>query len=190
MMPLGTSAPDFSLPETDGGQISLSDFAGKKATLVIFLCNHCPFVKHIAPALRKLADDVIPLGVGIVGINSNDIDAYPDDDFDAMKAEKASRGYPFAYALDADQSVAIAYGAACTPDFFLFDAESKLTYRGQLDASRPGNGIDVTGDDLRAAITATLAGQAPVADQKPSIGCNIKWKPGHEPAYFNPAGTA
>ncbi|MEM6364954.1 MAG: thioredoxin family protein [Planctomycetota bacterium] len=190
MMPLGTKAPAFDLPETDGGRVSLSDFDDAKALLVVFLCNHCPYVKHVADQLKKLADDVIPNGVGVVGINSNDIAAYPDDDFDAMKQEKASRGYPFAYALDEDQSVAIAYGAACTPDFFLFDADHHLTYRGQLDASRPKTDIPVTGADLRAAIEATLAGQAATELQRPAIGCNIKWKPGNEPAYFDPAGSA
>jgi len=190
MMPLGTAAPDFSLPETDGGTVSLSDFQNHKALLVVFLCNHCPYVKHVADQLKLLTDEYMQHGVGVVAINSNDIEAYPDDDFDAMKNEKAERGYAFPYALDADQSVAIAYGAACTPDFFLFDSNHKLTYRGQLDSSRPKTDLPVTGADLRAALDETIAGRSPSDDQRPAIGCNIKWKPGNEPAYFNPAGTA
>ncbi|MEM9365762.1 MAG: thioredoxin family protein [Planctomycetota bacterium] len=188
MLPLGTAAPDFSLPETDGGTVSLNDFKDSKALLVVFLCNHCPYVKHVAEQLKLLADDYAAKGVAVVGINSNDIEAYPDDDFDAMKAEKAARGYAFPYALDANQAVAIAYGAACTPDFFLFDSGHKLVYRGQLDSSRPKSGLPVTGEDLRAALDAVLAEQSPPADQRPSIGCNIKWKPGNEPQYFVPEG--
>ncbi|MEM1225689.1 MAG: thioredoxin family protein [Planctomycetota bacterium] len=188
MMPLGTTAPDFDLPETEGGRVRRDDFSNHKALLVIFLCNHCPYVKHVAEQLKQLADDYSGQGVGIVGINSNDIGAYPDDNFDAMKSEKASRGYAFPYALDEDQSVAIAYGAACTPDFFLFDSAHRLTYRGQLDSSRPKTDLPVTGADLRASLDATLAGDSPSDDQRPAIGCNIKWKPGNEPAYFNPAG--
>ncbi|TWU16140.1 thioredoxin family protein [Allorhodopirellula heiligendammensis] len=190
MMPLGTAAPDFSLPETDGGTVSLSDFKDSKALLVVFLCNHCPYVKHVAEQLKLLSDEYMQHGVGIVGINSNDIDKYPEDNFAAMKAEKAERNYAFPYALDEDQSIAIAYGAACTPDFFLFDAQHQLTYRGQLDGSRPKSGEPVTGVDLRAALDETLAGRTAAIDQKPSIGCNIKWKPGNEPAYFDPTGSA
>ncbi|EMI24151.1 thioredoxin family protein [Rhodopirellula europaea] len=190
MMPLDTAAPDFSLPETDGGTVSLADFKDHKALLVIFLCNHCPYVKHVAEQLKLLTDEYMQHGVGVVGINSNDIVKYPDDDFDAMKAEKESRGYAFPYALDEDQSVAIAYGAACTPDFFLFDADHKLTYRGQLDSSRPKSDLPLTGEDLRAALDETIAGRSPKAEQRPSIGCNIKWKEGNEPTYFDPNGTA
>lgn len=190
MMPLGTLAPDFSLPETDGGTVSLADFKDNKALLVIFMCNHCPFVKHIAEQLKLLTDEYMQHGVGVVAINSNDIEAYPDDNFEAMTTEKSDRGYGFAYALDADQSVAIAYGAACTPDFFLFGSDHKLVYRGQLDSSRPKTELPVTGADLRAAIDETIADRTPSADQKPAIGCNIKWKPGNEPAYFNPAGIS
>ncbi len=189
MMPLGTAAPDFSLPETDGGTVSLADFKDNKALLVIFMCNHCPYVKHVAEQLKLLTDEYMQHGVGVVGINSNDIATYPDDDFDAMKAEKAERGYAFPYALDEDQSVAIAYGAACTPDFFLFDADHQLVYRGQLDSSRPSNGEAVTGIDLRAALDETLAGRTATLEQKPSIGCNIKWKSGNEPGYFDPKGS-
>lgn len=190
MLPLGTPAPDFSLPDTDGNTVSLGDFSDQRALLVIFMCNHCPYVKHVAAELKRLADDYQPQGVAIVGISSNDADNYPDDSPEAMAREKAERGYSFPYLYDADQSVAQAYKAACTPDFFLFDGEQKLAYRGQLDGSRPKSDIPVTGEDLRAAIDAVLAGQAPSDQQKPSLGCNIKWKEGNEPQYFNPQGTA
>ncbi|WP_044300484.1 thioredoxin family protein [Rhodopirellula sallentina] len=189
MMPLGTAAPEFSLPETDGGNVSLADFKDSKALLVIFMCNHCPYVKHVAEQLKLLTDEYMQHGVGVVGINSNDIAKYPDDNFDAMKKEKGDRGYAFPYALDEDQSVAISYGAACTPDFFLFDADHKLVYRGQLDSSRPSNGEPVTGIDLRTAIDETIAGRSAAVEQKPSIGCNIKWKEGNEPGYFDPKGS-
>lgn len=190
MLPLGTKAPDFSLPDTDGNTVSLDDFTGKDALLIIFMCNHCPYVKHVADQLKSLSDEYMQRGVGIVGINSNDADKYPDDAPEAMAKEKAARGYQFPYLFDADQSVAQAYAAACTPDFFLFDGDAKLVYRGQLDSSRPKSEIPVTGEDLRAALDAVLAGQAPSAQQTPSIGCNIKWKEGREPQYFNPQGTA
>jgi len=190
MLPLGTSAPDFSLPDTEGHTVSLKDFADQRALLVIFMCNHCPYVKHVAEELKRLAEDYLQQGVAIVGISSNDAEKYPDDSPEAMAREKAQRGYPFPYLYDADQSVAQAYKAACTPDFFLFDGEMKLVYRGQLDSSRPNSGIPVTGEDLRAAIDAVLAGQTPSENQTPSLGCNIKWKEGNEPQYFNPQGTA
>ena len=192
MLPLGTKAPDFSLPDTEGATVSLSDFASSRATLIIFMCNHCPYVKHVADQLKSLADDYANKGVSVIGISSNDIDAYPQDGPEAMKQEKAERGYAFPYLLDQDQSVAMAYSAACTPDFFLFDDDHQLVYRGQLDASRPKMDppTPVTGEDLRSAIDAVLAGQPVDANQKPSIGCNIKWKPGNEPQYFDPAGTA
>lgn len=190
MMPLGTAAPDFSLPDTEGGTVSLADFKDHKAVLVVFMCNHCPFVIHVAEQLKLLTDEYMRRGVAVVGINSNDIEAYPADNLEAMVQEKANRGYAFPYTLDADQSVAIAYGAACTPDFFLFGADHKLVYRGQLDASRPKTDLPVTGADLRAALDETIEGRAPSDDQKPAIGCNIKWKPGNEPAYFNPAGVS
>lgn len=190
MMPLGTTAPDFSLPETDGGTVSLADFKDSNALLVVFMCNHCPYVKHIAEQLKLLTDEYMQHGVGIVGISSNDVDKYPQDNFAAMKEEKAERNYAFPYALDEDQSVAIAYGAACTPDFFLFDSDNRLTYRGQLDDSRPKSGVAVSGSDLRGALDETLAGRTAVLEQKPSVGCNIKWKPGNEPSYFNPNGSA
>jgi peroxiredoxin len=190
MLPLGTSAPEFSLPDTEGNLVSLSDYAGKKALLVIFMCNHCPYVKHVAGALKALSDQYIADGVGIVAISSNDAENYPDDSPAAMAKEKAERGYQFAYLYDEDQSIAQAYAAACTPDFFLFDGEMKLAYRGQLDSSRPENGIAVTGEDLRGAIDAVLAGESPDNHQTPSLGCNIKWKEGNQPQYFNPQGSA
>jgi peroxiredoxin len=184
MLPLGTAAPDFSLPDMHGKQVSLRDFGGSPALLVMFMCNHCPFVKHIAGGLAQLAKDYQPRKVAIVGINSNDAAAYPDDAPDKMQIESRQQGYTFPYLVDASQAVAKAYRAACTPDFFLFDRDRTLVYRGQLDASRPGNGIPVTGADLRAALDAVLAGKPAPANQQPSIGCNIKWKPGSEPDYF------
>jgi peroxiredoxin len=190
MLPLGTSAPEFSLPDTEDKLVSQSDYLGKKALLVIFMCNHCPYVKHVADALKALSDQYIAEGVGIVAISSNDAENYPDDSPSAMAKEKAERGYPFAYLYDEDQSVAQAYAAACTPDFFLFDGEMKLAYRGQLDSSRPENGIPVTGEDLRGAIDAVLSGESPNDRQTPSLGCNIKWKEGNQPQYFNPQGSA
>lgn len=190
MIPLGTRAPEFSLPDTDGNMISLEDFAGSRALLVIFMCNHCPYVKHVADELKRLSDHYLAQGVAIVGINSNDADKYPDDGPAAMASEKLARGYPFPYLYDADQAVAQSYHAACTPDFFLFDDRFNLAYRGQLDSSRPKTDVPVTGEDLRAALDAVLAGRAPAEKQTPSIGCNIKWKEGNEPQYFNPQGTA
>lgn len=190
MLPLGTTAPDFSLPDTDGKQVSLADFDGRKALLVIFMCNHCPYVKHVADQIKALSDDYMSRGVAVVGISSNDVEKHPDDSPEAMAQEKAARGYSFPYLYDADQSVAQAYAAACTPDFYLFDGDKKLVYRGQLDASRPKTDIPVTGKDLRAAIDAVLDGESPPQDQTPSIGCNIKWKAGNEPQYFDPQGTA
>jgi peroxiredoxin len=184
MLPLGTQAPDFQLPATDGQIVRLTELAGAPALLVMFICNHCPYVKHVADELARVGDQYTTKGVKIVAINSNDTDAYPDDNLEAMQREVVSRNYRFPYLLDADQAVAQAYRAACTPDFFLFDGEQKLVYRGQLDASRPGSDIPVTGSDLRAALDAVLAGTAPVAPQQPSLGCNIKWRPGNEPDYF------
>lgn len=190
MLPLGTQAPDFSLPNTDGKTVSLTDYAGSKALLVIFMCNHCPYVKHVAEGLKALSDDYLAKGVGVVGISSNDADKYPDDNPEAMAKEKAERGYAFEYLFDGDQSIAQAYAAACTPDYFLFDADMKLVYRGQMDASRPKTDIPVTGEDLRAAIDAVLAGGQPADKQTPSLGCNIKWKEGNEPKYFKPEGIS
>ncbi|HWB09404.1 MAG TPA: thioredoxin family protein [Pirellulales bacterium] len=184
MLPLGTQAPDFSLPNVDGRMVALADFKDAKALLVVFMCNHCPFVKHVAPELARLAKDYQPRGVAVVGINSNDAVNYPDDAPPKMAEEAKNRGYTFPYLFDESQQVAKAYRAACTPDFFLFDARRQLVYRGQLDSSRPDSGIPVTGADLRAALDAVLAGSGPSPDQKPSIGCNIKWKAGNEPDYY------
>lgn len=190
MLPLGTTAPDFSLPDYDGKTVSLSDFQGRKALLVVFMCNHCPFVKHVAPELAKMTDEYQRLGVGVVGISSNDIANHPDDAPDKMKVEAAQQGYHFPYLYDADQRVATAYRAACTPDFYVFDADFKLVYRGQMDDTRPKQGTVPTGRDLRAALDALLAGKEIPQPQRPSIGCNIKWKTGAEPGYFNPAGVS
>lgn len=184
MLPLGTPAPEFALPEVDGGTVSLGDFRDAPALLVMFICNHCPFVKHVRGELARLGEDYGPRGVGVVAISANDADAYPQDGPEAMRREKRDAGYPFPYLYDESQEVARAYGTACTPDFFLFGADQTLVYRGQLDASRPGNAVPVTGRDLRAALDAVLAGRPVSAEQVPSIGCNIKWKPGAEPAYF------
>ncbi|MBA2481614.1 MAG: thioredoxin family protein [Planctomycetes bacterium] len=184
MVPLGTPAPPFSLPEAEGGTLSLQDLSRAQALVVMFICNHCPYVKHLRADIARLADDYQPRGVAIVGINSNDGERYPDDGFAAMAAEKRSAGYRFPYAHDADQSVAKAYRAACTPDFFLYDQARKLYYRGQFDDSRPKNALPVTGKDLRTALDSCLAGLPAPSDQRPSMGCNIKWKPGAEPAWF------
>lgn len=178
MAPLGSPAPDFKLPDTDGKTVALADFKDRPVLLVAFICNHCPYVKHIRSAFAQLCKDYQAKGVGIVGISSNDAAAYPDDSFDKMKEEKAAAGYTFPYAYDESQEVAKAYRAACTPDFFVYDKDRKLAYRGQMDASRPGNGKPNDGADLRAALDAVLAGQSPSGDQMPSIGCNIKWKAG------------
>ena len=184
MLPLGTQAPDFSLPNVDGRTVSLSDFQGAPALLVIFLCNHCPFVKHVANALAELGREYQGRGVGVVGISSNDVANYPADSPEQMVAEAEMRGYSFPYLYDDTQGVARAYRAACTPDFYVFDKNQKLVYRGQMDASRPDSGIPVTGKDLRAALDAVLAGKPVPAEQRPSMGCNIKWKAGREPEYF------
>jgi peroxiredoxin len=183
MIGLGTKAPAFSLPGTDGRMHSLPDFAGKKALLVMFICNHCPYVKHVADELARLGRDYQAMGAGIVAISSNSVESHPADSPEKMIEEARTRGYTFPYLYDESQAVAKSYQAACTPDFFLFDADRKLVYRGQLDASRPGNNHPVTGADLRAALDATLAGKPVAKDQRPSIGCNIKWKPGSEPHY-------
>lgn len=185
MLPLGTVAPDFSLSNIDGRSVSLADVAGEKGTVVMFLCNHCPFVKHVADQLAVLGRDYLPRGIGFVAISSNDVATHPADSPEQMVHEAEERGYPFPYLYDETQEVAKAYHAACTPDFYLFDAGRALVYRGQLDPSRPGSDVPVTGQDLRGAFNALLAGQPPVDEQVPSLGCNIKWKPGNEPPYFN-----
>jgi peroxiredoxin len=184
MLALGTQAPDFSLPEVDGGTVSLADFRDAPALLVMFLCNHCPFVKHVRGELSRLGREYTARGVAVVAISSNDAEAYPDDGPDGMRSEKREAGYVFPYLYDESQEVAAAYQAACTPDFFLFDGERRLAYRGQLDGSRPGNDVPVTGEDLRAALDAVLAGQPVPEPQRPSLGCNTKWKPGNEPAWW------
>jgi peroxiredoxin len=190
MKPLGMQAPDFSLPNVDGKTVSLSDFKNAPALLVVFMCNHCPFVKHVAPELANLAREYQAKGVAVVGISSNDVAGHPADSPEQMVHEAENRGYTFPYLYDETQEVAKAYHAACTPDFYLFDKNRKLVYRGQFDDSRPDSGIPVTGKDLRAACDAVLAGKSVPAKQMPSIGCNIKWKPGSEPDYFTGQATA
>ena len=189
MLPLGTKAPDFSLVNVDGQTVSLSDFADAPALLVMFMCNHCPFVIHVADELARLGTEYQQRGVAVVGISSNDVANYPQDSPEQMVHEAEQRGYTFPYMCDEDQQVARAYHAACTPDFFVFDGDQQLVYRGQLDDSRPDAGIPVTGADLRAALDAVLDGQPVAADQKPSLGCNIKWKEGAAPEYFDPQGV-
>lgn len=185
MLPLGTKAPDFSLPDVVSEQsISLRNFESKKALLVIFMCRHCPFVQHVKEEIAKIGGDYKDKNIGIVAISANDIQNYPDDAPEHLKEMAQELGFNFPFCYDESQQTAKAYTAACTPDFFLFDAERKLVYRGQLDDSRPGNGLPITGKDLRNAIDAILLNQSVSPDQKPSIGCNIKWKPGNEPSYF------
>jgi peroxiredoxin len=184
MLPLGTTAPDFKLPDTAGKFVSLADFKNSAALLVIFMCNHCPYVVHLRSGLAHLARDYAPRGVGIVGINANDVKNYPADSPAKMRDEVKTAGYIFPYLHDETQAVAKKYRAACTPDFFLFDGGRRLVYRGQFDASRPGNEIPVTGRDLRAALDAVLAGKTVSEKQTASIGCNIKWRAGNEPDYY------
>ncbi len=184
MLELGTPAPDFQLKDTEGNNVGLSDFSDKSALLVVFMCNHCPYVIHIADAFSAFANEYQPKGLGIVAISANDAANYPDDGPEKMAEEAKTRGYTFPYLYDEDQEVAKAYRAACTPDFFLFDGGRKLVYRGQFDASRPGNDKAVTGTDLRQAADNVITGQKPDAEQVPSMGCNIKWKPGNEPEYY------
>jgi peroxiredoxin len=186
MLTLGTPAPDFSLPEPASGKtLSLASFTGNQALLVVFMCNHCPYVLHIHQQLNEMIREYQPRGLAAVAINANDIANYPDDSPEKMTALAKEMDYCFPYLFDADQSVAKAYKAACTPDFFLFDSDMRLAYRGQFDASRPGNDQPVTGADMRAAIEAVLAGQSIPEDQQlPSMGCNIKWKEGNSPDYF------
>jgi len=182
MLPLGTAAPTFSLPDPDGKVFSLRD--GAAAYLVMFICNHCPYVKHVREELARIGREYAERNVAIYAINSNDVSTHPGDSPEKMKQEAAEWGYVFPYLYDASQDVAKAYRAACTPDFFLFDADRKLVYRGQLDDSRPSNDAPVDGRDLRAALDAVLGGDPAPEAQKASIGCNIKWRPGNEPDYF------
>lgn len=184
MLPLGTKAPAFSLPDPDGRLHSLDDRADSAAYLVMFICNHCPFVRHVADELARIGRDYGSRGVAVFAINSNDLESHPQDGPEHMKSEAEARGYTFPYLFDRDQRVAKAYRAACTPDFFLFDRARELVYRGQLDAGRPGNDVPVDGRDLRAALDAVLDGRGVAEDQTPSVGCNIKWTPGNEPDYF------
>ncbi len=184
MLPLGTLAPAFSLPEPATDKtVSLDDFQDAPALLVMVICNHCPFVKHIRAELARFGRDYQAKGLAMVAISANDVANHPDDS--PTKIAEEAKTYPFPYLYDESQAVAKAYRAACTPDFFLFDADRKLVYRGQFDGSRPGNNIPVTGADLRAAVDAVLAGQSVAVEQKPSIGCNIKWKAGNEPDYYH-----
>ncbi|WP_084963819.1 thioredoxin family protein [Thermoactinospora rubra] len=181
MVPLGTPAPDFRLTDIEGGTVSLADLKGRPATLVIFLSNHCPYVRHIEQGLGALSADYADT-VSIVGICSNDVDRYPEDDVAHLTEQAKRAGFRFPYLIDETQEVAKAYRAACTPDFFLYDADLKLAYRGEFDGARPRNDVPVTGSSLRAAIDAVLAGRPVEAEQRPSLGCGIKWKPGNEPA--------
>ncbi len=184
MLPLGIKAPEFALRNAvDGSAVTLKDFEGSEALLVMFICNHCPFVIHVRDELSRLASDYLPRGLAIVAINSNSSVTHPQDGPEHMKELALSQGWEFPFLFDETQSVAQTYKAACTPDFFLLDADRRLVYRGQLDDSRPGNDVPVTGKDLRAAIDAVLAGRPVSEEQKPSIGCNIKWTPGNEPDY-------
>jgi peroxiredoxin len=190
MSPLGLPAPEFSLLNVDGRIVSLGDFADAPALLVMFICNHCPYVKHVAPVLARVCREYQTQGVAVVAISSNDAVGYPEDSPEQMAQEAQERGYTFPYLFDRTQEVARAYGAACTPDFFLYDRDRKLVYRGQLDSSRPRSDLPVTGEDLTAAVHAVLAGQPVAENQRASLGCNIKWKPGCEPDYFNPSGVS
>ncbi len=185
MLPLGVSAPDFALTDVvSGTSISLATFSGKQALLVMFISVHCPFVKHVQTQLAQIAKDYVAQGLGVIGISPNDIDKYPDDAPEHLAALAKSEGFNFPVCCDPTQSVAKAYTAACTPDFFLFDKGLHLAYRGQLDDSRPSNGKPVTGQDLRSAIESLLTNRDMDLNQRPSIGCNIKWIPGNEPEYF------
>ena len=188
MLPLGTEAPDFTLPDVvSGQQFSKGDFAAKTGLLVMFICNHCPYVRHVRDELARFGKDHQETGLGIVAVSSNDADQYPDDGPAAMKVEAESYGYSFPYLYDADQSVATAYTAMCTPDFFLFGPDRRLVYRGRFDETRPKMGVPATGADLRAAVDAVLAGRPVSEEQLPSMGCSIKWKPGNTPVYFGAA---
>ena len=188
MLELGVRAPRFELANTNpnvrGPRVSLDDYAGAKALLVMFVCNHCPYVIHLRGALIEMANDYADQGLEVVAISSNSVQTHPKDGPQEMRLEAESHDFPYAYLYDETQEVARAYRAACTPDFYLFDAEQKLAYRGRFDGSRPKNDIPVTGEDMRAAVDAVLAGDAPGSEQIPSMGCNIKWTPGREPDYF------
>ena len=184
MLPLGTSAVPFTLSDANGERHHWNQLRGEHGTLVMFICNHCPYVVHLKPALAELAKEYQAKGIGVVAINSNDYESYPDDAPKQMRADVETFAYSFPYLVDETQEVAQSYKAACTPDFFVFDKHDALAYRGQFDDSRPGNDVAVTGSDLRTALDALLAGEAVATVQKPSLGCNIKWRPGAEPSYF------
>ncbi len=189
MLDLGTKAPSFTLPDPDGNRVSTDDVKGKNGLLVMFICNHCPFVKLIKEELARFAKEYQDNGIGMVAVSANDVENYPDDRPEKMKQDAEKFGYTFPYLYDESQETAKAYTAACTPDFFLFDENLELVYRGQFDDARPGNDKEVTGADLRKAADALLKGETvPESEQKPSIGCNIKWKKGNEPEYFGKAG--
>ena len=185
MLELGVTAPDFALPDINGQIVRRDDFSAAAGLLVLFICNHCPYVKHIQTQLTAIGREYMAKGIALVAINANDADAYPDDSHARMREESIRAGYPFPYLHDETQVVATVYHAACTPDIFLFDHDRRLVYRGQLDGSRPGNNIPVTGEDLRQALDALLAGQPIAGEQRPGMGCNIKWKPGNAPGYFS-----
>ena len=187
MLQLGTEAPAFRLPDTLGNPVSLDDFKDAPALLVVFMCNHCPYVKHVRPGFSRLVREYQEKGVAVVAINSNDVESYPDDSPERMAEEAQQHAYSFTYLYDETQEAAKAYRAACTPDFFVFDKDRKLVYRGQMDSSRPGSPLPVTGVDLRAALDAVLEDRPAPTEQMPSMGCNIKWKPGNAPDYFQAA---
>jgi peroxiredoxin len=178
MIPLGSPAPDFKLPDPQGTQVSLHDFDDAPALLVVFLSKHCPYVQHVKQGIASLANDLMPRGLAVVGVFANDWTTHPD-----APSEIPGEGYPFPVLVDETQDVAKAFHAACTPDFFLFDGDRRLVYRGQMDDSRPGNDEPVTGADLRAAVDAVLAGSETPVEQRPSVGCSIKWRAGNEPNY-------
>jgi peroxiredoxin len=184
MVSLGMSAPGFSLPDTEGSIVSLSDFKQAPALLVVFMCNHCPFVKHILTDFVELAKEYQQKGLAVVAINSNDVESFPEDNPEMMTQKSKEAGFTFSYLYDETQEIAKAYQATCTPDFFLYDEERKLVYRGQMDDSRPGNNVSITGSDLRAALDAVLEGKKVQAKQKPSMGCNIKWKEESKSDYY------
>lgn len=186
MLDLGTTAPDFALPDPDGQVLGLADVAGAHGTLIGFVCNHCPYVRHIAPVLAARVAEWSAAGIGVVGINSNDAERYPDDAPDAMRTQAAAWGWTFPYLVDAEQTMARAYRAACTPDFYLFGPDRRLVYRGRFDAATPKNAEPVTGDVLDAAVRGLVAGEPASGEQVPSIGCGIKWKPGNEPGSTGP----
>ena len=186
MLPLKTKMPSFNLLGIDGGMYTNEIFDGKKGSLVMFICNHCPFVKHVNEEIVNLSDEIMGNDIGVIGINSNDStqEKYAEDSIDKMREYADSLGYNFPYVVDEDQSVAKNFTAQCTPDFFLFDSDQNLVYRGQLDGSRPGNDVPTNGENLRSAIQALLNNEDPISEQLPSMGCNIKWRVGEEPDYF------